>query len=123
MTAYTAAEKEDTVVPTQGFSFGVLFVAIGILLILENLDFLSYDLSHILISWPMLLIVIGIFNLSRKATSAGVILIGIGTYFMLPRIFDLPEPLLSQFLASVSGHPRSRLYLPMEQKAGRPFQI
>ena len=69
---------------------GVLFVAIGILLILENLDFLSYDLSHILISWPMLLIVIGIFNLSRKATSAGVILIGIGTYFMLPRILTCP---------------------------------
>ncbi|MEK7719063.1 MAG: DUF5668 domain-containing protein [Bacteroidota bacterium] len=76
---------------------GVLFVAIGILLILENLDFLSYDLSHILISWPMLLIVIGIFNLSRKATSAGVILIGIGTYFMLPRIFDLPDHFFHNF--------------------------
>jgi len=76
---------------------GVLFVVIGALLILENLDLLSYDLSHILISWPMLLIVIGIFNLNRKAGSAGFILIGIGTFFLLPRIFDVPDHFFHNF--------------------------
>jgi predicted membrane protein len=76
---------------------GILFVAIGGLLILRNLDLLSWDLSHILISWPMLLIVIGIFNLSRKAGTAGLILIGIGTYFMLPRIFDVPDDFFHNF--------------------------
>jgi predicted membrane protein len=76
---------------------GILFVAIGCLLILENLELLSYDLSHILISWPMLLIVIGLYNLSRKASSAGFILIGIGTYFLIPRVFDVPEHFIHSF--------------------------
>lgn len=76
---------------------GILFVAIGFVLILENLDFFSYDLSHILISWPMLLIVIGAFNLSRKAGSAGLILIGIGTYFLIPRVFDVPDHFFRNF--------------------------
>ncbi len=76
---------------------GILFVAIGGLLILQNLDLLSYDLSHILISWPMLLIVIGLYNTSRKAGSAGVILIGIGTFFLLPRIFDFQDGFYHNF--------------------------
>ncbi len=76
---------------------GILFVVIGGLLILENLNLLSYDLTHIFISWPMLLIVIGVYNLSRKAGSAGFILIGIGTYFLLPRIFDFPDEFFHNF--------------------------
>jgi predicted membrane protein len=68
---------------------GILFVTIGALLILKNLDILSWDLSHILISWPMLLIVIGLFNLNRKAGTAGVILIGVGIFFLIPKIFDI----------------------------------
>ena len=76
---------------------GILFVAIGALLIMENLDFLSYDLSHVLISWPMLLIVIGLYNMSRKAGSAGAILIGIGTFFLLPRIFDFQDGFYHNF--------------------------
>jgi predicted membrane protein len=80
---------------------GILFVFIGGLLILENFDFFSYDLSHILISWPMLLIVMGVYNLSRKAGSAGIIMIGIGTYFLLPRIFDLPDHFLRNFWPAI----------------------
>ena len=80
---------------------GILFVAIGGLLILENLDFLSYDLSRVLISWPMLLIVIGVFNLSRKSGSAGLILIAIGGYFLLPRIFDIPDHFFHNFWPAI----------------------
>lgn len=76
---------------------GILFVAIGGLLILKNLDILSWDLSHILISWPMLLIVVGAFNLSRKSNTAGFVLIGIGSFFLLERIFDLPDHFFRNF--------------------------
>ena len=76
---------------------GILFVSIGALLILKNLDILSWDLSHILISWPMLLIVIGLYNLNRKAGTAGIVLIGIGTFFLLPRIFDINEDFYHNF--------------------------
>jgi predicted membrane protein len=83
--------------PESRMFLGILFVAIGGLLILKNFDFLSYDLSHILISWPMLLIVIGLYNLNRKAGSAGIILIGIGTFFLLPRIFDFQDDFYRNF--------------------------
>jgi predicted membrane protein len=36
----------------------------------------------------MLLIALGVYNLSRKSGTAGFILIGIGTYFLLPRMFE-----------------------------------
>jgi predicted membrane protein len=83
--------------PDSRVFLGILFVSIGALLILQNLDLLSWDLSHILISWPMLLIVIGVFNLQRKAGSAGLIMIGIGTFFLLPRIFDVPDHFFHNF--------------------------
>lgn len=80
---------------------GIIFVAIGAVLMLENFDMLSYDLSHILISWPMILIAIGIYNLSRKAGSAGYILIGIGTFFLLPRIFEVPDHFFRNFWPAI----------------------
>jgi predicted membrane protein len=83
--------------PDSRVFLGILFVAIGGLLIMQNLDMLSWDLSHILISWPMLLIVIGLYNLQRKAGSAGLIMIGIGTFFLLPRIFDVPDHFFHNF--------------------------
>jgi len=83
--------------PDSRVFLGIIFVAVGALLILQNLDILSWDLSHILISWPMLLIVVGFYNLQRKAGSAGLILIGIGTFFLLPRIFDVPDHFFHNF--------------------------
>lgn len=99
---------------------GVLFVAIGALLILENLDLLPYDLSHVLISWPMLLIVIGIFNLNRKAGSAGFILIGIGTFFLLPRIFDVPDHFFHNFWPAILVIVGIIFILQWKRKPGLP---
>lgn len=76
---------------------GILFVVIGGLLILNNLDLLPWGLTHILISWPMLLIVIGLFNMSRKDSRAGIILVAIGGFFLLPRIFDMPDGFYHNF--------------------------
>ncbi len=80
---------------------GIVFVAIGALLMMQNMDLLSYDLSHVLISWPMLLIVLGLFNLGRKANTAGLILIAIGSYFMIPRVFDVPDGFFRNFWPAV----------------------
>jgi predicted membrane protein len=69
---------------------GLLLVFAGVVLLAENLDFLPYSFSHVLVSWPMILIVLGIFNLVRRSVTAGLILLTIGSYFLAPRIFDLP---------------------------------
>ncbi len=83
--------------PESRMFLGIIFLAIGALLILKNLDILSYDTSRILISWQMLLIVIGAYNLSRKASSAGFILIAIGTFFLIPKIMDVPYDFFQNF--------------------------
>lgn len=76
---------------------GIIFVVVGALLIMVNMDWISYDFSHVLISWPMLLIVLGLFNLGRRANTAGLVLIGIGAYFMIPRLFDVPNDFFRNF--------------------------
>ena len=66
---------------------GIIFVAIGALLLARNYGFLDYDIFHHLISWPMLLIVIGLFNLARGAYTPAIVLIGIGVFFL----FGFPD--------------------------------
>jgi len=87
--------------PESRMFLGIIFVAIGALLILKNLDILSYDISRILISWQMLLIVIGAYNLNRKANSAGWILIVIGTFFMIPKMMDVPYDFFHNFWPAI----------------------
>jgi len=66
---------------------GIFFVAIGAVMLANNYGWIEYDLFRHLISWPMLLIVIGLFNLARKAYTPAIILISIGLFFL----FDFPD--------------------------------
>ena len=76
---------------------GLIFVVVGVLLIANNMGILPDGFTRIFISWPMLLIAIGVLNLARKAVTPGLILITIGSYFLAPRIFDLPYNFFSNF--------------------------
>lgn len=68
---------------------GVLLILAGGLLLLDQLNLLSFDLSHYLISWKTLLIGIGIITLSNKQNrTTGFILIGLGVLFWLPELLD-----------------------------------
>ncbi|MFZ4521801.1 MAG: LiaF transmembrane domain-containing protein [Bacteroidales bacterium] len=71
------------------YVMGVIVIVAGFLLLLSNTGFLPYELKHILFSWQMLLIGIGIVSLfSSESRTPGTILILIGGIFILPRIFD-----------------------------------
>ncbi len=73
---------------TVGIAF--LIIAAGVLLLLEGLHILSWELSRIFITWQMLLIVIGIYNLlSSQHKVSGVILIAIGGIFLYDKFYDL----------------------------------
>lgn len=75
---------------TRTVGIALLIIAAGVLLLLEGLHILSWDLSRIFISWQMLLIVIGIFNLlSSQHKVTGVILIAIGGIFLYDKFYDL----------------------------------
>lgn len=75
---------------TRTVGVALLIIAAGVLLLLEGLHILSWELSRIFITWQMLLIVIGIFNLlSSQHKVSGVILIAIGGIFLYDKFYDL----------------------------------
>jgi predicted membrane protein len=70
---------------------GIILVAIGAVLIAGNYKLLPTELSEHLISLPMLLIVIGIFNLVRRAYTPALLLISIGLFFFIEKFNCFPE--------------------------------
>lgn len=71
------------------YSFGVIVIIAGLILLLGNTGILPYELQHIIISWQMLLIAIGVVSLfTSESRTPGSILILIGGIFILPRIFQ-----------------------------------
>jgi len=80
---------------------GLILVMIGVILIADNSGWIPYSLSRIIISWQMLLIVIGLFNLAKRAVTPGIILIAIGGFFLLPRISGVPENFVNNFWPAV----------------------
>jgi predicted membrane protein len=73
------------------FGLGLLIILIGLVFLLRQIDFFSYDTERILFSWQTLLITIGLFFLVfGESKTAGFILIVVGGFFLMPEIFDLP---------------------------------
>jgi len=69
---------------------GALFILFGGLFLLEETGWLGFSLHNIIFSWQMLLIFIGVLNVSHKRNSSfGAILIGVGTVFLIPEIFNI----------------------------------
>lgn len=100
--------------------FAFIVIGAGVLFLLRSIGLLPYDLSRVLISWQMLLIVIGVFNiLSSQHRVSGAILIGIGGFFMLDKFFywDIsfwqvfwPLVLIGVGVAIILNHNKVRKY-------------
>jgi predicted membrane protein len=68
---------------------GSILVIVGIFLCLRNTGIFPDFISHVIFSWPMLLITIGLIitiGTSGSKTS-GIILMIIGSFFLIPQIF------------------------------------
>ena len=73
------------------YAFGIIVMLAGLILLGYNTGLIPYDWKRIFFSWQMLLIAIGVINLmNRESWVPGVILVSIGTFFILPRLFFLP---------------------------------
>ncbi|MEZ5082137.1 MAG: DUF5668 domain-containing protein [Bacteroidales bacterium] len=73
------------------FAIGLLIILIGLAFLLHQMRLLPPKIDDILISWQMLLIVIGVFNIfTNQSRIFGYILISVGLFFLLPDLFDLP---------------------------------
>ncbi len=73
--------------------FGVILIALGIILILERLNLIPESVADLLISWQMLLVGIGVISLIGGNRTAGTILIVIGGTFLIPELISVPHEL------------------------------
>ena len=68
---------------------GVIVMMLGVFLLFRNLNFIPWEISHFVFTWQSLLIALGaIFLFDRKADTknVGVILILVGTVFLLKNV-------------------------------------
>ncbi len=66
---------------------GIIFILIGCIIIFSNVGWVSHAWRHILISWQMLLIVLGIITLTNNRNkTGGWIMLLIGCFFILPQL-------------------------------------
>jgi predicted membrane protein len=85
----TTVEKRSNNQRMKKFAFGFVVVLAGALLLAFNFDILPMDWKHIIFSWQMLLIVLGVVSLiGREGRGPGLILVLIGGFFIMPEIFD-----------------------------------
>lgn len=106
--------------------FALLVIAAGVLFLLNGLDLIPRDVANVLITWQMLLIVIGLFNLfSRQHRTMGIILLLIGGFFLAGKFYDLhvsfwqvlwPTILIVIGVSILSAHLRKPKYADEEGK-------
>ncbi len=71
--------------------FGLLIIVIGFMILLHQFKMIPEGLDHIIFSWQMLLITLGVYNLFfTQSRVFGYILIAVGGFFIIPEIFTLP---------------------------------
>ncbi|WP_192348260.1 LiaI-LiaF-like domain-containing protein [Algoriphagus sp. Y33] len=70
-----------------GMIFGFIILAVGVLILLRKLDVFYPDW---LLSWPMILIAVGVITLVKHEFKSffGVMMLGLGMFFLLEREFN-----------------------------------
>ena len=70
------------------FFIGFILLLIGLVMILYRAGILDWQIYDFLLSWKMLLVAIGAFVFFSGNRGAGIIVMGIGAFFMIPDIFE-----------------------------------
>lgn len=85
----------------NGIVFALLAIGVGMLLLCLNGGMLPAEWKCFLISWPMLLFVLGSIELCKMHYIPGIILTAIGTFFLVPRFSEITGASFDgQFLAT-----------------------
>lgn len=80
-------KKNESV--TTALTIGIILIAAGAILVLANMGVITPLLKKVLISWQMLLIVVGAIELFKKHFTQGFIIFMIGLFFLMPRLIQL----------------------------------
>ena len=67
---------------------GGVLIFLGGIFLLNTMNILNFRFAHVVFSWPFIMLVIGLFVLvNTEKKFLGGILTGIGSLFLIPRIF------------------------------------
>ncbi|MDO9579969.1 MAG: DUF5668 domain-containing protein [Bacteroidales bacterium] len=67
---------------------GVILVLVGFFLVMRNTGIFPDFIDNIVFSWPMLLVAVGlVMTLGGSEKTAGVIVMAVGGFFLIPHIF------------------------------------
>ena len=68
---------------------GVILVLVGLFLVMRNTGIFPDFIDHIIFSWPMLLVTIGLVITlgSSGGKTSGIIVMAVGAFFLIPHIF------------------------------------
>jgi predicted membrane protein len=101
---------ENNIQPQRGNTarliFGVLLVILGAIFLFDTLEYIDFNITHIVFSWPSILFIIGLITFVKANNKTlGAILMLIGGLFLIPRIFpnvqisgDIVFPLIIIFI-------------------------
>jgi len=69
---------------------GLMLVVIGFFYILRNIGIIPSEISEVLFSWPVFLIMIGVFfYIANRNAIASISAITVGLFFLIPQIFHV----------------------------------
>jgi len=81
---------------------GVVLVLAGLFLVIRNTGFFPDFIDNVIFSWPMLLVAIGlVMTLGASEKTAGVIVMAVGGFFMIPLIFRETFHMYNMFWPSI----------------------
>ncbi len=81
---------------------GVILVFAGFFLVIRNTGLFPDFIDNVIFSWPMLLVSIGlVMTLSATEKTAGVIVMAVGGFFMIPLIFRETFHMYNMFWPSI----------------------
>jgi len=81
---------------------GVILVLAGLFLVIRNTGFFPDYIDNVIFSWPMLLVAIGlVLTLGASEKTAGVIVMAVGGFFMIPLIFRETFHMYNMFWPSI----------------------
>ena len=101
----TEMKKAHKKVHCTGIAFGILLIVLGGLLIGSRAGMLPENFSRIILSWQMLVIVIGILSLFKRSPFFGLFLLLVGGFFIVPRLAEVyPDALYWVDKDFISGY-------------------
>jgi len=73
----------------SGVFFGILLILLGGLLISKKVGLFPENIGRVLVSWQMLLIVIGIWSVFKRHVFGGLFIMLVGGFFIVPRLAEV----------------------------------